>query len=282
MSFLTIIIALLLVQAWGSGSRVQHDDWFLGWRGRIGGWGFGPWPALVLAVLAPAVVAYFVLDALRPLFFGLLWIALAVILLLYSFGRGDFHDLMARYQGQSRSGDFEAAYLTTLSELGWSRPGDEPVSPEQVHALVQRGFAYEGYQRWFATLFYFLLLGPAGALAYRLLQLCRREFQPDIVERCLFVVDWLPARLLAAAFALAGDFVGCRDKLLDCVLDGSADAAQLLYDVGMASLGVGSVPPGEDSAFAQYAAGQSRELGSLLSRSAACWVAIISMMVLLL
>ena len=30
-----------------------------------------------------------------------------------------------------------------------------PLAAEQVNTLVQRSFAYEGYQRWFAVLFYF-------------------------------------------------------------------------------------------------------------------------------
>ena len=36
MTFLAMIIALLLLQAWGSGNRVHHDDWYQGLMGRLG------------------------------------------------------------------------------------------------------------------------------------------------------------------------------------------------------------------------------------------------------
>lgn len=282
MSFLAIIIALLLLQAWGSGSRVQQDDWFRGWQSRVAAIGLMPPVALALVILVPVVIAQLLLNVLHPLLFGLLWIALAALLLLYAFGRGDFQELMERYQGQSRHGDFEGAYLTTLAELGWATGEDDPVSPREVSALVQRGFAYEGYQRWFAVLFYFVLLGPAGALAYRLLQLSRATADASLFRRCIYIADWLPARLLASTFALTGDFVGSREKLVDALLNASADAGDMLYDVAMSALGQGSGDPGPDESFGERAAAQNRELGSLLRRSAACWLAVLSLLVLLL
>ena len=281
MTFLAIIIALVLVQVWGSGSHVHHDDWFRRWQSRIAGWRVGPKLTLALVVLLPVALAQIILGLLEPLLFGLLWMAMAVLLLLYAFGRRDFHELMERYRGQCRSADFEGAYLTTLSELGWTTSDDNPVSPQEVHALVQRGFVYEGYQRWFAVLFYFVLLGPAGALAYRLLQLCRHDFEAALVERCLFLVDWVPARLLAAAFALTGDFVGSYHKLLDGLLDFSLDATQLLDIVATAALGNAPGQAAEAAEFGQQAALQNKDIGSLLARSAACWVAVISVAVLL-
>ena len=280
MSFLAIIIALLLVQAWGSGNRVQHDAWFSNWQSRVAAMGLLPKVSLGLVILVPVALAQVLLVSLEPLLFGLLWIALAVLLLLYSFGRRDFHELMERYQGQSGNADFEGAFLTTLAELGWASSDDDPGSPAEVHALVQRGFSYEGYQRWFAVLFYFALLGPAGALAYRLLQLCREDFETQLTRRCLFIADWVPARLLAASFALTGDFVGSRDKLLDALMDSSVDAGQMLYTVAMAALAPVPSGAGVAEGFGDQAARQNRELAGLLRRSAACWIAVLSLLVL--
>lgn len=285
MSFLAIIVALVLVQAWGSGGRVHRDEWFYNWQSRVASMGLMAPLTLALAVLAPVVLAEILLDALHPVLFGLLWIGLAVLLLLYSFGRRDFHQLMERYRHQCRSGDFEGALLTTFSELGWASPKDDPGSAEQVNTLVQRSFAYEGYQRWFAVLFYFAVLGPAGALAYRLLQLGRHRFEPEITEQCLFLLDWVPARLLAVTFVVTGDFVNSRDKLLDSIFDPSQHASQLLYRVGTSALGEMTSPQeaadaDPQLAFGAQAAVQNRELGSLLQRSAVCWVAVLALLVL--
>ena len=281
MSFLAMIVALILLQAWGSGNRVQHDEWFTRLAKRAEGWALPGAVRLGLLLLLPAILAQLALDLVEPILFGLPWIGLAAFLLLYSMGRRDFHALLERYRQQCENEDFEGAYLTTLSELGWASSGENPGSPPEVHRLVQRSFFYEGYQRWFAVLFYFVLLGPAGALAYRLLQLCRHTFEPELVEKCLFIVDWVPARILAAAFALTGDFVGSRDDFMETAFDGSLGAAHLLQRVGRAALDMDDEAPAAAEGFGLFAARQSAELASLLSRSAACWIAIIALLVLL-
>ena len=156
------------------------------------------------------------------------------------------------------------------------------MSAEEVHRLVQHGFFYEGFQRWFAVLFYFVLLGPAGALAYRLLQLCRRDFEVDLAQRCLHLADWIPVRLLAAAFSLTGDFVGSRDKLLEAMVDTSLGAPELLQVVGRAALDLDAEQSPQEVDFGALAAEENAEMAGLLFRSAACWVAVISLLVLLL
>ena len=280
MTFLALIIALVLMQAWGSGNRVQHDAWFHSLQGTVAEWGLSPGIRLAVVVLLPVLLAQLLLNALEPLMFGLLWIALATLILLYSMGRRDFHELLERYRSQCRREDFEGAYLTTLSELGWAEESDDPVSAQQVHALVQRGFLYEGFQRWFAVMFYFVLLGPVGALAYRLLHLCRHRFEPERVEQCLYLADWIPVRLLAAAFSIAGDFVASRDQLLHAVVNRTMAAPQLLQSVSLPALGSDKQAPAEGEPFGEFAAMQNREMASLLYRSAACWVAVIALLVL--
>lgn len=282
MTFLAIIIAVLLMQVWGSGGRLQHDEWFQGWKSWLAPWDLAGGIKLALLVLLPALLAQFVFDSVKPVLFGLLWIVLAVILLLYSFGRGDFHALMARYRSQAYSGDFEGAYLTARTEFGSNDAADDPVSAHDVHSMVQRALLYEGFQRWFAVLFYFVLLGPAGVLAYRLLHLCRADFEPELTRRCLFLLDWVPARLLAVAFALTGDFVGSRDTLLSALQDVALEPSALLHKVACAAIDADVVSPAEDSDdFGPYAAAQNREFAGLLSRSAVSWIVVLSLLVLL-
>lgn len=281
MSFLAIIVALALVQVWGSGGPAQHDAWFRSWQARVGHWDLAPALELTALVLLPVLLAQFVLNVLEPLLFGLLWIGAACGLLLYSFGRGDFQALQQRYRSQCHSGDFEAAYLTACTEFGWEPEEDGPMSPAQVHVMVQRQLLYEGFQRWFAVIFYFLILGPAGALAYRLLHLSQDHSGSAVVKRFLFLVDWVPSRLLAASFAVTGDFVGSLDQLMAVLRQGSLPAQEVLYQVAEPALGAeryGSQEEGPE--FGEYASTQNRECVSLLSRSAVGWIAIIALLVL--
>jgi membrane protein required for beta-lactamase induction len=88
-------------------------------------------------------------------------------------------------------------------------------------------------------------------------------------------------RLLAAAFSLAGDFVGSRDELLHGVTDAQATAPDILQTVGRAALNMERPGDEVESGFGAVAERQIGETASLLFRSAACWVVVISLLVLL-
>ena len=281
MIFLALIIGLILLHLWGADNPLQKDGWFLGWLSRVDALGVLPVVKLVLLVLLPAIVVQLLLSELEPVLFGVLWIAASVMLLLYSFGRGDVQAQRQRYQSQCRSGDFEAAYLAATTEQGWADAAEEVPNAAAVHNLVQRGFLYESYQRWFAVLFYFLLLGPVGALAYRLLQIVSKSESATLARSCLNVVDWVPVRLLAAAFTLTGDFVHSCDELWLTVSELSMKPRQALYIVAEAATGdLVATPDAVDaSAFGNWAAEQNEEYAGLLRRSSITWIVIVSALV---
>jgi len=277
MKYLALLIALLLFRIWGGGERLQSDDWFARWRSRVAQWGLPEPLQLVLVLLVPVAVAAALLDAAEDVLFGLAWIALASALLLYALGRGNLAVLQARYRQQCAAGDFQAALHGTLPVLG-GRIGDNPQSPQEVHSLILRAFYYYAYQRWFAVLFWFLLGGPAGALAYRLLQLHAVGQSASLAGRALALADWLPARLLAATFALAGDFVRSRDALVNAWQSPGQGADELLLNTGCAA----STPEAASSGvFPVSAVAEHDECVALLSRSASVWVAGVAVLVLL-
>ncbi|PLW82962.1 hypothetical protein CWI75_05880 [Kineobactrum sediminis] len=269
MIFLAFIIAFTVRQLWGSQEWLHRDGWWLDWQRRAAGFELGPWLQLLLTVGLPVLLAALVLDLLRPFLFGLLWIIAAVLLLLYAFGRGDFHALMARYRDYCERGNGEGAWLFAREELGVEVATDnDPERPLfDLHQQVQVSLLYDGFQRWFAVVFFFFLLGPAAALGYRLLQLYRETNREGPVLRLLLVLDWVPARLLAATFVLTGDFVRSRDALVAMVGDASVAAGQLLQSVGVAA----AAPVTRESPLLQ-AAEDVDALSGLLRRSGVAWV----------
>jgi AmpE protein len=81
-------------------------------------------------------------------------------------------------------------------------------------AVVEATFR-SALQRWFGVLFWFLLAGPAGALAYRLAQLLayndtmaseQNGEARGLAQRIALILDWAPAHLMALAMAIASDF----------------------------------------------------------------------------
>ncbi len=71
--------------------------------------------------------------------------------------------------------------------------------------------AYRGFERMFAVLFWFFLLGPLGAFGYRLMFMFSQRYGGEAANGryWLWVVEWPVARVLGFSFAVTGNFAGC-------------------------------------------------------------------------
>ena len=280
MKFLALIIALGLLQYWGSAGPVHRDDWFRDLVQRVLGSGLMPQLQVALSVLVPALLVFWLLDFVEGWALGLVPLAISVLVLLYSFGRGDFEALVEQYREYCRNGDFEAAFIFAQQKMAPGCAEDCPQTPEKLHRWVKERICYLGFERWFGVMFYFLIFGAAGALAYRLLLLYRQEMeepeQQQMLDRVQFWVDWLPSRLLVFAFALTGDWVGSREQLSASVGDTVSPTSEVLTDAAHASLGlkttVFSGDSGDTQAFSEVSEWEVGQIQGLLSRSAVAWV----------
>jgi AmpE protein len=281
MTFLALIVALIFIQLYGEKNPVHNDNWFVSAQRRSRGFGFNPTVSLVIYIVVPVVVVRFILSVVDSWLFGLLWIGGATLILLYSFGREHFDSLAQRYRNYCMSGDFEAAYLYAQEELDIDPETLNVDSPEETHEAIQTQLLYLGYQRWFAVLFYFVLLGPLASLAYRLLQLSRPTPEGELAAKILFYIDWIPTRLLASGFALTGNFLSSRDRLMASLSEARQASGSVLLSVGRAAIGGANADGAQDQQpFFETAAIEAGELRDLMSRSAGAWLIAISLIVL--
>lgn len=279
MSFLALLVALVLSVVWDYGRLVHRDGWYRRWQAQLGSLGLPNTPAVLLQVLVPALVAQIVLNALEPMLFHLGWIVAAVFLLLYALGRERLGTQSETYRSQCRRNDFEAALLFGQESLAVPQDAVEGrESALEVHRAMQKAYLYQALTRWFAVLFYFLLLGPAGALAYRLL--CLSAENNETAAALQGYADWIPGRLAAAAFTLTGNFVESADELAAGFLQAHMTSPELLYSVAMAATGEDRVEPPAEG-FGDFAARQNEAFEALLRRSGICWLVSISLLVLL-
>src|SRR5690606_9549634 len=65
----------------------------------------------------------------------------------------------------------------------------------------------------FGPVLWFIVLGPAGVVLYRLAYLLKVEWQApagsafnQFAKQAFDFIDWLPARITAISFAIVGDF----------------------------------------------------------------------------
>lgn len=153
------------------------------------------------------VLAGLVQAALHRHWFGLLELAFMVIVLFLCWGP---RDLDADIDAVLKAPDSERR-LAAAQRLG-EGVSERPVAFD-APALIEASFA-AALSRRFGVLFWFALLGPVGAIAYRFVQLFARspafatiigDLRPSF-ERTALILDWAPAHLLAWSLALVSDF----------------------------------------------------------------------------
>src|SRR3990167_79937 len=278
MSFLVLLLVLWVEKFSAWRSNIQQDGPWLRLLALVehkAEWASRPWLALAILVLLPLAVLALILIALKPLAYG--WLALPVHLLvvIYSLGRGDLQAALGPFRDSWRRGDAEAAYLVARRDLG--------LEVEEEGALlksVQGHLVWQAYQSFFAVIFWYALLGPLAALAYRLLALSAEHAeQPALRERAVQVrhgFDWLSVRVLAASFALVGNFAAVTRALLHELLSWDISAAQLVINTGRAA----SETP--EPGIGEVGVSSLDGLWQLLVRAAVLWYALFAVWTLLI
>ncbi|MCL7461246.1 regulatory signaling modulator protein AmpE [Pseudomonas sp. NW5] len=280
MSFLVMLLALLLERFTALHGRIQQDallQRFLEWLIQARVLKGHAWLALLAALLALLLPVALLLQILAPLAYGVLLVPAHVLILLWSFGRGtplaDLAALRARWLRE----DDQAASLHAEQTLGL-RADSAPALLQQVQGYL----LWQSYQGWFAVIFYYALLGPLGALGYRLVAVLGEQpagtpgQEPAV--RLRHLLDALPVRLLLLALALAGNFVTAGALLRRHLLDGKISAPQLLAEGGRAAAELPAQPlPGDGRA----AVHSLEDLQHVLMRAGWIWASVLAAGVLL-
>ncbi|MBD8603659.1 regulatory signaling modulator protein AmpE [Pseudomonas sp. CFBP 8771] len=241
MIFLVLLLVLLAEKFSGLRQRVQRDGFFLGELHRLEarpGLAREPWLVLGIGVALPALLLAFVLYALQPVAYGLLALPVHLLVLIYSLGRGDITVGLGPFRDAWRREDTQAAVHVAERDMG--------VLADNGGSLLQRvqgHLLWEAYQSFFAVIFWYAALGPVAALVYRLVTLVAEQSRHPAIalraQRLRHALDWLPVRLLAASFALVGNFVAVSRVMLHEVLSWEITAAALIDRVGRVA---GDVP----------------------------------------
>jgi adenosylcobinamide-phosphate synthase len=169
--------------------------------------------AWCLAVLLPVLLlalVYGLLYSLSPLF--ALLFNIGVLYLTMGFRQFSHH--YTEIQLALNLGDLERA-RQLLGE--WQGRSTYGLNSEDIARLSIEGALGASHRHVFAVLLWFILLpGPCGALLYRLSLIVRDRWQAvdaaqhndfSIFSRQVFgIIDWLPLRATASAFAIVGDF----------------------------------------------------------------------------
>ena len=198
---LVALIALGLLHVMPQLARWRGDGVFRRWVAQLADTSGSA--RVVLALLPPTLICVLLwhLFGLSPLG-GLLQLLFALAVLLYSFGPREFEaDLEAILQA-SDDARREAAAQRLADDgeaVAWNAPA------------LGVAVVYAALRRRFGVLFWFFVLGPVGALLYRLAQRLGRDDTLDLdgggriaAGHVANALDWLPAQLLTFTLAVVG------------------------------------------------------------------------------
>ena len=209
---LIAVVAALVIghMAQSLAASVRHYDWYGSWLSWLDlqfpedGFWRGRW-GVMLALLPPLLAIGLFQLALHEPLYGLAGLVFAIMLLFYSWGPRDLDlDIEAIVNAPDAATRRQAMLVLWPDGAPGSIDGGALVSAVFQNAL----------RRWFGVLFWFLLLGPVGALLYRLTVLsCEGGFAHRLsmdartgARTLLKLLDWPVAQLLTLALALVGNF----------------------------------------------------------------------------
>jgi membrane protein required for beta-lactamase induction len=164
---------------------------------------------LTALLLPPVLITALLQQLLADSLLGLPSFLFAAGVLLFCLGPVDLDTQVNDYTQA-----VEAEDETRLRQVAREILDDEPPTSEPaLSQSVAEGILYQANQRLFGLLFWFLLLGPMGALLYRIATRLPRleQANQDIdlllsAKQLLWILDWLPARITAVCYAIAGSF----------------------------------------------------------------------------
>ena len=254
------------------------------------------WPAVIpvillgfVLVLPVAAVIWFLGDALA----GFAYLLLAIVVLFFSLGPHDIGEDVAAYCRALEADDEEQIHNAAKAIV----EDDVPDDPAARTSLVEAAVCVQANNRLFAIVFWFMLLGPLAAWAYRVTDLIRRRAVftaareegedgqiariRDAAEMLHGWLAWIPARLTALGYAAAGHMdeaiAALRAPTEDHDLTTSKRNEALLARVGIAALALQDRP---DETPSERAIRGAQAANHLVFKLFLIWAVVIAIMTL--
>ena len=307
MGLIALLIALAVLYNEKLPAGLQRDGWYSDWYNSLTYLPEGL-PRLLVGLALPVIGLDLLLRFVHGWAFGLVSLAVAVAVLLYSFGRGDVVEDITALADDAENQDMQGVYHRVEAIYGQTDAPELDVADDAaLSGQVINALSYRFMEHVFAVVFWFFVLGPAAALLYRLLWLSAQAKETELVESVienadqstaeetdvvadddtkdkpkdnaslarswLYWAEWLPVRALGLILAVVGNFGSCVETWLESLV--STESSPSLLGAFVST----SFTP--DSADADASAGsrlatQVRSLESLFFRCALAWLVFVA------
>lgn len=213
----------------------------------------------------PVLLATLLFWLLRHWIWGLVWMAGALMVLAYSIDISDLDSVVTEH-------------------LSWLRKQQTAVTLDSLnrqHETAMQALVHDEFSKIYPVLFWFMAVGPGGALLYRLStqystsESCSEEDR-SIAATVIHLLDWIPVRITGLAFGVVGLFAHCINRLVDSLFEWQTPTKDLLFDMAELAIAVNKPEPADTQQFQRKAELQMKAIQELLHRSLLFWIALIA------
>jgi AmpE protein len=258
---------------------------------------FASWPTVIPIVLLAMLLilpVFLILFSLQNALYGVANLLLSIVVLFFSLGPKDIGEDVDEYCRAIEADDEERIGITSKLLL----EADVPTDTRERIRRVEEAVCIQANNRLFAVIFWFVLFGPYGALGawtYRVTDLIRRRAvfnatrQDDDATQTVLRASvllhgwlaWIPARLTALGYALAGSFDGAlsawRSQEERQPMSPNEQSESLLARVGVGAM---ALHEREDESLSERGVRGATAANGLVFRLLFIWAAVIAAMTL--
>ncbi len=234
-------------------------------------WWEGPLSLVVISL--PIILIVGVIQWYGVVHANLLTLLLGVAVLLFCLGTSPLQSKLDDYlrADDAKAVESENALKTFMNDVGIK-------SDEGFYRTVTQLQFWQCHERFFAIVFWFLILGPIGAIVYRMISWFHDNavhgvsMYPKQAEQMTWLhgwAAWLPSRLVSLTYTLVGNFMASFDVWYKVAFKIGA-VNDILVDSGMASLGLTDTPAN------QATKDENLHAQALILRALLVWVLVIA------
>ena len=236
---------------------------------------------VLIIVFLPVMAVLLVYQQLSD-WLAILGFLFNIVVFLYCIGPQDLHNAAHKYLEALERGDQNDATAIAETMLDHTIPADE----SELHLEINKALLIATNERFLGVVFWFVLLGPMGAVLYRLSQILLKSLDTQSnaetsgfyqsAQLLFSLLNWIPSHLTAISYAVTGSFVDAihqwkMHKSYDNLSPAAAD--HMLIDTGLGAL---QIEP-ETKTFD----GQTiHDILALCRRSIIVWITVLAVMTL--
>mgnify|MGYP001827021521 FL=1 len=213
MNLISILIALAVETFYPQIQELRRFNWFYRYSDtlyqRLEGQSWRNGPVGIILVVGSIIFGVWLVDAMLAGVATAFSFLFGLAVLIFTLGPRDLAMEVNEFTEAVERGDYEAGEIIATRIAGYDISG----SPIEATRHVMEGILVQSNVRIFGILLWFMLLGPVGAVLFRLSCELKNHSADNesgyaAAARDLYrIMIWLPTHLVVLGFALAGSFV---------------------------------------------------------------------------